>query len=119
MLLVQLKNQTVLLLSQILKLIVYGTGYHGRWTLKRLEKLQTRAVRGIMNFSNDIPGPEVLKALARMETRRANTKAKTTYKVLIINWFNLRGSSTPLQLPHTESNTEKLEKRFSYNGANV
>ena len=29
-----------------------------------------------MNFSNDIPGPEVLKALARMETRRANTKAK-------------------------------------------
>ena len=37
-----------------------------------------------MNFSNDIPGPEVLNALRweNLVTRRAKTKAKTMYKVL-------------------------------------
>ena len=58
--------------------IVCGMGYHGRWTLKRLQKLHTRAVRGIMNFSNDIPGPEVLKALGwKLDEPRQKQKQRT------------------------------------------
>ena len=50
----------------------------------RLQKLQNRAARVIMNFSNDIPGPVALNALGweNLVTRRAKTKAKTMYKVL-------------------------------------
>ena len=86
-----------------------------------------------MNFSNDIPGPEALNALGweNLVTRRAKTKAKTMYKVLNklapspleklfehkrnITQYNLRGSSTSLQLPQPK--TEKLKKSFSYDGA--
>ena len=50
----------------------------------RLQKLQNRAARVIMNFSNDSSGPEAIKALGweSLETRRAKSKAKTMYKVL-------------------------------------
>ena len=39
----------------------------------RLQKLQNRAARVIMKFSNDIPGPEAIKVLGweKLETRRA------------------------------------------------
>ena len=42
----------------------------------RLQKLQNRAARVIMNFSNDIPGPEALNVLGRenLVTRRATSK---------------------------------------------
>ena len=101
----------------------------------RLQKLQNRAARVIMNFSNDIPGPEALNALGweNLVTRRAKTKAKTMHKVLNklapspleklfehkrnITQYNLRGSSTSLQLPQPK--TEKLKKSFSYDGAKV
>ena len=101
----------------------------------RLQKLQNRAARVIMNFSNDIPGPEVLNALGweNLAARQAKTKAKTMYKVLNklapssleklfehkrnITQYNLRGSSTSLQLPQPK--TEKLKKSFSYDGAKV
>ena len=45
----------------------------------RLQKLQNRAARVIMNFRNDISGPEVIKALGweTLETRRAKSKPKT------------------------------------------
>ena len=48
----------------------------------RLQKLQNRAARVIMNF---IPGPEAIKALGwgKLETRRAKSKAKTMYKIVI------------------------------------
>ena len=86
-----------------------------------------------MNFSNDISGPETIKALG-WETRRANQfKAKKMYKVLNnlapsslaklfehktnITKHDLRGSSTSLQLPQPK--TEKLKKIFSYNGAKL
>ena len=100
-----------------------------------LQKLQNRAARVIMKFSNDIPGPEALNALGweNLVTRRAKTKAKTMYKVLNklapspleklfehkrnITQYNLRGSSTSLQLPQPQ--TEKLKKSFSYDGAKV
>ena len=101
----------------------------------RLQKLQNRAARVIMNFSNDIPGPEALNALGweNLVTRRAKTNAKTMYKVLNklapspleklfehkrnITQYDLRGSSTSLQLPQPK--TEKLKKSFSYDGAKV
>ena len=52
--------------------------------LNRLQKLQNRAARVIMNFSNDIPGPEAIKVLGweKLETRREQSKAKTMYKIL-------------------------------------
>ena len=101
----------------------------------RLQKLQNRAARVIMNFGNDISGPEAIKALGweTLETRRAKSKAKTMYKVLNnlapsslaelfeqkrnITQYDLRGSSTSLQLPQPK--TEKLKKSFSYDGARV
>ena len=50
----------------------------------RLQKLQNRAARVIMNFSNDIPGPEAIKALGweKLETRRTKSKTETVYKTL-------------------------------------
>ncbi len=107
-------------------------GYHGRRTFKQAAK---RAARVIMNFSNDISGPEAIKALGweSLETRRAKSKAKTMYKVLNnlalsslaelfehkrnITKYDLRGSSTSLQLPQPK--TEKLKKSFSYDGAKL
>ena len=101
----------------------------------RLQKLQNRAARVIMNFGNDISGPEAIKALGweTLETRRVKSKAKTMYKVLNnlapsslaelfeqkrnITQYDLRGSSTSLQLPQPK--TEKLKKSFSYDGARV
>ena len=88
-----------------------------------------------MNFGNDISGPEAIKAVGweTLETRRAKSKAKTMYKVLNnlapsslaelfeqkrnITQYDLRGSSTSLQLPQPK--TEKLKKSFSYDGARV
>ena len=102
----------------------------GAGLLNRLQKLHNRAARVIKNFSNDNPGPEAKKALGRdkLETRRAKSTAKTTYKVLnksapssLVKLFkykkeftqyDLRGSSTSLQLPQPK--TEKLKKSFSY-----
>ena len=48
----------------------------------RLRKLQNRAARVIMNFSNDIPGPEALNALGweNLATRRAKQKQKQCTK---------------------------------------
>ena len=102
----------------------------------RLQKLQNRAARVIMNFTgNDVPGSEALNALGweNLVTPRAKTKAKTMYKVLNklapspleklfehkrnITQYNLRGSSTSLQLPQPK--TEKVKKSFSYDGAKV
>ena len=94
----------------------------------RLQKLQNKAPRVIMNFSNDNPRPEALKVLGweKLETRLAKSKAKIMYKVLnksapssLVKLFkykkeftqyDLRGSSTSLQLPQPK--TEKLEKFF-------
>ena len=44
----------------------------------RLQKLQNRAARVIMNFSNDIPGPEGIRASGweKLETRRTKSKVK-------------------------------------------
>jgi hypothetical protein len=38
-------------------------GYHGCRTFKQAAKFQNRAARVIMNFSNNISGPEAIKAV--------------------------------------------------------
>ena len=50
----------------------------------RLQKLQNRAARIIMNMGYNIPGMEAINALGweTLETRRAKSKVKQMYKVL-------------------------------------
>ena len=88
-----------------------------------------------MNISIDISGPEAMKALGRenLETQQVKSKVKTMYKVLNnlapssladlfepernITKYDLRGSSTSLQLPQLK--TEKLKKSLSYDGGKL
>ena len=102
---------------------------------KRLQKLQNRAARVIMNMDNDVHHLEALSALNwdTLEIQRLKTKAKSMYKVLNdqapvslkslfikkseITDYNLRGSTTSLQLPLPR--TECLKRSFSYSGAKI
>ena len=101
----------------------------------RLQKLQNRAARIIMNLGYNTPGIEAINALGwePLETRRAKSKVKQMYKVLNdlapsslttlfvrkrnITEYDLRGSSTSLQLPFPK--TENLKKSFCYDGAKL
>jgi hypothetical protein len=103
----------------------------------RLQKLQNRAARIIMNLRYNTPGIEAINALAigwePLETGRAKSKVKQMYKVLNdlapssltalfvrkrnITEYDLRGSSTSLQLPLPK--TENLKKSFCYDGAKL
>jgi hypothetical protein len=101
----------------------------------RLQKLQNRAARIIMNLRYNTPGIEAINALGwePLETRRAKSKVKQMYKVLNdlapsslatlfvrkrnITEYDLRGSSTSLQLPLPK--TENLKKSFCYDGAKL
>ncbi|XP_048580104.1 uncharacterized protein LOC116603374 isoform X1 [Nematostella vectensis] len=107
----------------------------GQCNTIRLQKLQNRAARVITNRSNDTPATEALAELGwqNLETQRAKTKAKQMFKVLHdmapncltdlfslkknITNYNLRGSSTSLQLPLPK--TEFMKKSFSYDGAKL
>ena len=101
----------------------------------RLQKLQNRAARIVMGMTNDTPGLEAITALRweTLESQRAKSKAVQMYKVLndlapnaLVNLFmresdvtdyELRGSSTSLQIPFPR--TENVKKRFSYDGAKL
>jgi hypothetical protein len=102
----------------------------------RLQNLQNRAARIIMNLRYNIPGIEAINALGwePLENRRAKSKVKQMYKVLNdlapsslatlfvrkrnITEYDLRGSSTSLQLPLPK--TENLKKSFCcYDGAKL
>ena len=107
----------------------------GNGLSNRLQKLQNRAARVVLGMSNDTPGFEALGMLGweSLETPRAKAKAVYMYKVLNglastslndlfvsksdITEYDLRGSYTSLQLPH--SKTEKLKKSFSFSGAKL
>ena len=102
----------------------------------RLQKLQNRAARIIMNFKNE-SGQSLLARNSlgwiTLEERRAQMKARLVYKSInklapqrLSNFFqnsntmydyDLRGSSTRLCLP--KPRTEYLKKSFSYNGPHV
>ena len=102
----------------------------------RLQKLQNRAARIIMNYKNE-SGQSLLARNAlgwiNLEERRAQMKARLMYKSInnlaserlsnlfqnssTIYDYDLRGSSTRLCL--AKPKTEFLKKSFSYNGAYV
>ena len=87
----------------------------------------------VENSAKYSPGIEAINALGwePLETRRAKSKVKQMYKVLNdlapsslatlykrnITEYDLRGSSTSLQLPLPK--TENLKKSFCYDGAKL
>ena len=101
----------------------------------RLQKLQNRAARIIMNLRYYTPDMEALNDIGweTLETQGAKSKAKQMYKVLNdlapsslatlfvhkrnITKYDLRGSFTSLQLPLP--NTENLKKSFCYDRAKL
>ena len=101
----------------------------------RLQKLQNRAARIIMNMGYNTPGMETINALGweTLETRRAKSRVKQMYKVLNglapsslaalfvhkrnMTEYDLRGSSTSLQLLLPKN--ENLKKSFCYDGAKL
>ena len=111
-------------------------GVIGKTLSDRLQKLQNRAARIIINFKNE-SGQSLLARNSlgwiTLEERRAQMKARLVYKSInklapqrLSNFFqnsntmydyDLRGSSTRLCLP--KPRTEYLKKSFSYNGAHV
>ena len=105
----------------------------GETQSKRLQKLQNRAARIIMNMSNDVHHSVVLQALGwkTLEAGREKAKAKMMYKLLnnmgpqsLTNLFtykdevtsyNLRNISSSLCLPHPHTNN--MKRSFMYDGA--
>ena len=105
----------------------------GETQSKRLQKLQNRAARIIMNMSNGVHHSVVLQALGwkTLEAERKKAKAKMMYKLLnnmgpqsLTNLFtykdevtsyNLRNISSSLCLPHP--NTNNMKRSFMYDGA--
>ena len=108
----------------------------GKGLSERLQKLQNRAARLIMNFKNE-HGQSVLARTAlgwtSLEERRSLMKAKLMYKTVNqlapqrlcnifqfsnnVTSYNLRGSSNGLFIPRPR--TEFLKKSFSYSGAKL
>ena len=108
----------------------------GKGLGERLQKLQNRVARVIMNFKNE-HGQSILARTAlgwtSLEERRALMKAKLMYKTVnqlapqrlcnifqssnTVNSYNLRGSSTGLFIPRPR--TEFFKKSFSYSGAKL
>ena len=102
--------------------------------IERLQKLQNRAARLIMNFKNEY-GQSVLARTSlswtSLDERRAIMKSRLMYKTvnqlaplrlcnifqLFDNKYNLRGKLTGLFIPRPR--IEFLKKSFSYNGAKL
>ena len=105
----------------------------GETLSKRLQKLQNRAARIIMNMSNDVHQTVVLHALGwkTLEAERKKAKAKMMYKLLNnmgvqsltklftykdeVTSYNLRNISSDLCLPHPRTNN--MKRSFMYGGA--
>ena len=105
----------------------------GETQSKRLQKLQNRAARIIMNMSNDIDHSVALQALGwvPLKTERKKAKAKMMYKILnkmgpesLTTLFtykgemtnhNLRDISSSLCLPKPRTNN--MKNSFMYDGA--
>ena len=107
----------------------------GETQSKRLQKLQNRAARIILNMSNDIDHSVALQALGwkPLKTERKKSKAKIMYKLLnkmgpksLSNLFTykdevtnykLRNISSSLCLPQPRTNN--MKKSFVYDGAHL
>ena len=108
----------------------------GKGLSERLQKLQNRAARLIMNLKNE-HGHSVLARNSLgwelLEKRRVEMKARIMYKTVNkqapsrlcdlfqnvnkINDYNLRGSSTRVYIPMPK--TEFLKQSFCYDGAKI
>ena len=108
----------------------------GKGLSERLQNLQNRAARLIMNFKNE-HGQSILARTAlgwtSLEERRSLMKAKLMYKTVNqlvpqrlciifqfsnnVTSYNLRGSSNGLFIP--KPRTEFLKKSFSYSEAKL
>ena len=105
----------------------------GETQSKRLQKLQNRAVRIIMNMSNDVHRTVVLHALLgwkTLEAERKKVEAKMMYKLLNnmgpqsltklftykdeVTSYNLRNISSNLCVPHPRTNN--MKRSFMYDG---
>ena len=102
---------------------------------KRLQKLQNRSARILMNMSNDVESTVALNALGwePLEAERKKAKAELMFKLLnemgpksLSNLFNykneitdyeLRDVSNSLCLPQPRTNS--MKKSFMYDGATL
>ena len=107
----------------------------GETQSKRLQKLQNRAARIILNISNDVDYTIALRTLGwePLQTERKKTKARMMYKLLnkmgpksLTNLFSfksektnyhLRDVSSGLYLPKPRTNS--MKNSFMYDGANI
>jgi hypothetical protein len=107
----------------------------GETQSKRLQILQNRAARIIMDMSNDVNHSIALRALGwePLKTERKKVKAKMMYRVLnrmgpksLTNLFSyksektnyrLRGISSGLSLPKPRTNN--MKNSFMYDGAQL
>ena len=102
---------------------------------KRLQKLQNRAARIVLNMSNEVDHSTALHALGwePLKTERKKAKAKIMYKILnkvgpkslayLFSHksekadYNLRGISSNLCLP--KPHTNNMKNSFMYDGAKL
>ena len=107
----------------------------GETQSKRLQKLQNRAARIILNLSNDVHHTIALHALGwePLQTERKKAKAKMMYKVLnktgpksLTNLFSYKGEKTNYHLRDISSSlclpkprTNNMKKSFMYDGAHL
>ena len=107
----------------------------GETQSKRLQKLQNRAARIILNLSNDVHHTIALHALGwePLQTERKKAKAKVMYKVLnktgpksLTNLFSYKGEKTNYHLRDISRSlclpkprTNNMKKSFMYDGAHL
>ena len=107
----------------------------GETQSKRLQKLQSRAARIILNLNNDVHHTIALHALGwePLQTERKKAKAKTMYKVLnkmgpksLTNLFSYKSEKTNYLLRDILSGlclpkprTNNMKKSFMYDGAHL
>ena len=107
----------------------------GETQSKRLQKLQNRAARIILNLSNDVHHTIALHALGwePLQTERKKAKAKMMHKVLnktgpksLTNLFSYKSEKTNYHLRHISSSlclpkprTNNMKKSFMYDGAHL
>ena len=107
----------------------------GETQSKRLQKLQNRAARIILNLSNDVDHTIALHALGwePLQTERKKAKAKMMYKVLnktgpksLTNLFSYKSEKTNYHLRDISSSlclpkprTNNMKKSFMYDGAHL
>ena len=107
----------------------------GETQSKRLQKLQNRAAKIILNISNDVDHTIALHALGwePLQTERKKAKAKMMYKLLnkmgpesLANlfsynsektYYHFRNVSSGLCLP--KPHTNNMKNSFIYDGAHV